>query len=225
MTEASEGRDRNYWNLMSRGKKYIFAHTCQDDPVVYESRGEQDAMKLAAMVPDCAGLTVLDWGCGAGRVTTFLDTLFKKVVAVDISQGMMAIARATDPVRTEFQLIRVNKLNLSDQSVDVVYSFATWMHLPRKGDLGVVLGECRRILIPGGRCVFQLPVYESGGSERPAGSPGGVAHWNEAELKALLAPQGWTIADLRVSPGAPGEGGPPTGPHHFAVHEIRSKVG
>jgi SAM-dependent methyltransferase len=217
----SEAHDRNYWNLMSRGTKYIRAITDQSDPVVYDSRGEADAVRLSEVIPDCANLTVLEWGCGAGRVTKYLDALFKRVIAVDISQGMIGVAQALQPplVRTEFQVIGGNAVKLSDHSIDLVYSFVCWMHL-MKADLAAVLAECKRVLVPGGRCVFQLPVYASGGLDRNPAAPSSIACWTRAELEALLASQGWTTTTLNVSPGAFDPAA--CGPSHFALHEIVS---
>jgi SAM-dependent methyltransferase len=44
-----------------------------------------------------SGSRALDFGCGTGRSTRFLEKLGFHVTGVDISEQMLALARSTDP--------------------------------------------------------------------------------------------------------------------------------
>jgi len=71
--------------------------------------------------------TVLDAGCGSGRVTRLLlDRLPEgRVIGVDASKSMIEAAREALPERTDFIVSDLLDLDL-DQAVDAVFSNATF---------------------------------------------------------------------------------------------------
>jgi trans-aconitate 2-methyltransferase len=71
--------------------------------------------------------TVLDAGCGSGRVTKILLERLPegRVIGVDASQSMIEAARKALPDRTEFIVSDLLDLEL-DQAVDAVFSNATF---------------------------------------------------------------------------------------------------
>jgi trans-aconitate 2-methyltransferase len=71
--------------------------------------------------------TVLDAGCGSGRVTKILLERLPegRVIGVDASQSMIEAARKALPARTEFIVSDLLDLEL-DQAVDAVFSNATF---------------------------------------------------------------------------------------------------
>jgi trans-aconitate 2-methyltransferase len=94
--------------------------------------------------------TVLDAGCGSGAVTAqLLERLPQgRVVAVDGSPQMVALARATlDPARAEVMVGDLLELELAEP-VDVVFSSATFHWVP---DHPRLFARLRSALKPGGR--------------------------------------------------------------------------
>lgn len=98
--------------------------------------------------------TVLDAGCGSGRVTEMLLAELPRgaVIAVDGSESMVEeAARRLDPERST--LIRSDLLEIDlDSAVDAVFSNAVfhWIH-----DHSRLFGALHRALRPGGRLEAQ----------------------------------------------------------------------
>lgn len=102
--------------------------------------------------------TVLDAGCGSGRVTAMLLERLPegRVVAVDAADGMIEQARQNldDPRVTVLQQ-DLTKLEL-DEHVDAVFSSAVFHWIL---DHETLFARLARALRPGGRVVFQCGGY------------------------------------------------------------------
>lgn len=111
------------------------------------------AAAVAAFV-DLAGVqAMLDVATGTGLVLRALRSLGAdpavRMVGVDLSPGMLAVARAALP-GAELVVADAARLPLADSSVDLV-TCVTALHL--MPDVDAVLGEWTRVLRPGGRAV------------------------------------------------------------------------
>jgi trans-aconitate 2-methyltransferase len=97
--------------------------------------------------------TVLDVGCGTGRVTEHLARLVPsgRVLAIDASEDMVALARERLGERAEVRRCDVLELDL-DAEVDIVFSTATLHWVTDHDALWPVLA---RALKPGGRLEAQ----------------------------------------------------------------------
>jgi trans-aconitate 2-methyltransferase len=97
--------------------------------------------------------TVLDAGCGSGRVTeALLDRLPRgRVIAVDQSASMIAAARERLGAGAELHCLDLLDLDL-DGEVDAVLSTATFHWI---ADHARLFGRLRAALRPGGRLVAQ----------------------------------------------------------------------
>jgi trans-aconitate 2-methyltransferase len=96
---------------------------------------------------------VLDVGCGTGRVTEHLARLVPggRVLAIDASEDMVAVARERLGERAEVRRCDVLELDL-DSEVDVVFSTATLHWVTDHDTLWPVLA---RALKPGGKLEIQ----------------------------------------------------------------------
>lgn len=100
---------------------------------------------------------VLDFGCGAGRLSQALAGHAGQVVGVDVSEPMLETARHLDRSdgRCEFLLNAEPHLGLfEDDRFDLVYSELVLQHLPLDAIEGYV-AEFLRVLRPGGVAVLQ----------------------------------------------------------------------
>jgi SAM-dependent methyltransferase len=91
---------------------------------------------------------VADLGCGTGIVTAHLAGLGVKVFGVDLSPGMIAVARRDNP-ELEFSVGSMNSLDLPDGSVGGIVSWYSIIHTP-PALLPEIFAEFRRVLAPGG---------------------------------------------------------------------------
>jgi trans-aconitate 2-methyltransferase len=97
--------------------------------------------------------TVVDAGCGSGRVTEqLLERLPSgRVIAVDGSEAMVAKAKERLGDRAEYLVVDLVELQLPEP-VDMVFSTATFHWI---ADHDRLFRQMRRVLRPGGRLVAQ----------------------------------------------------------------------
>lgn len=92
------------------------------------------------------GTKALDFGCGTGRSTRFLQKLGFTVTGVDISLDMLKKAREIDP-DGDYRLIKEDRLTqLEDSAFDLVFSAFTFDNIPTLEKKVENLKEIARIL-------------------------------------------------------------------------------
>jgi SAM-dependent methyltransferase len=104
---------------------------------------------------DGAG-TVADLGCGPGRVTAHLHDLGLDVLGIDLSPGMISVARAEHPA-LRFETGTITDLALADASLAGAVAWYSIIHSPPE-QLPLVFGEFARVLAPGGRLLLAFQV-------------------------------------------------------------------
>jgi len=95
----------------------------------------------------------LDAACGTGRHAAHLAERGHRVVGVDASPEMLAIAERKVPGAT-FHRAELTSIPLPDRSVDLAVCALALCHLP---DLAPVFAEFARVLRPGGHLVISDP--------------------------------------------------------------------
>ena len=99
------------------------------------------------------GRKAIDFGCGAGRSTRFLKQLGFDVIGLDISEEMLALARANDP-RGAYERIESGEFkSFADQTVDLILSAFTFDNIPAMHVKVNIFKEMERILNADGRIV------------------------------------------------------------------------
>lgn len=115
-------------------------------------------------------MRVLDFGCGAGRVTRALAGVFGEVHGVDISGEMVKLAREQ---LSNLPNVRVHLCNgidldvLGDLMFDFAFSFSVFHHVPGKALIGDCIQEVGKHLRPG--CLFKFEVQGNLQWEAPPG--------------------------------------------------------
>ena len=102
---------------------------------------------------------VWDVGCGPGQVTAFLAGLGLDAAGVDLSDGMVAQARARHP-DLEFCTGSMTALPAPDGSWDGLVSFYSLIHLIDDADVRTALAEFRRVLAAGGLLLLAVHAGE-----------------------------------------------------------------
>lgn len=102
------------------------------------------------------GRSVLDIGCGPGRLTAHLVSLGLDCRGIDLSATMVALARAAWPEH-RFDVGSMTELAADDGSSDGILCWYSLIHVPPEARAGV-LAEFRRVLRPGGHALFAFQV-------------------------------------------------------------------
>lgn len=112
-----------------------------------------------------AGDDVLEVACGTGYWTAILAGSARSVVATDINDEVLAIARAKgiDPGRVSFRKADAFALPKLDQRFNAGLSAFWWSHVS-KMKLRGFLEKFHRVLAPGARVMFIDNVYVEGSS-------------------------------------------------------------
>lgn len=156
-----------YWSVLTHP---VYRGTLSAETIAaFYATGEVDAqLALDAMRRhgfDARGKTLLEFGCGLGRVTCWLAPHVKRVIGVDISEGHLAIASEQLAARgiRNFTTLRIARLDQLEQlpAFDAFYSRLVLQHNPPPV-AHMILDRLLRALAPGGFAVFQVPTYGRG---------------------------------------------------------------
>ncbi len=144
--KAFDQKAQEWAERMRSGKN--FAHTYLEKPAMY------------GKIPRAKGKAVLCMGCGSGEECAHLWSLgAKRVVGIDRSEGLIAIAKKTYP-QIEFLVMDMRKMNFPGSSFDFAYSSLA-MHYLR--DWRPTLRNLHKVLKPDGLFLFSThhPAYWS----------------------------------------------------------------
>ena len=116
---------------------------------------------FAELVDSDGGGVVADLGCGPGRITAHLSDLGLDVFGVDLSPGMITVARASHP-GLRFVVGTITDLPIADASLAGAVAWYSIIHTPPE-HLPIVFAEFARVLAPGGRL---LMAFQAGDERR-----------------------------------------------------------
>jgi SAM-dependent methyltransferase len=194
---ALGARMRSDWD--ERAKKdalfYIASGVSEDPATFWESgRRELDEQILADLQLSPAA-RALEIGCGVGRLVRPLAERIGSVVGVDISPEMVRRARelcAGVPNAT-FEVTEGSLETVSDASLDLVYSYIVFQHIPSVEPIARYVREAARALRPGGVMRFQLDGRPSDPASHRPDTYAGI-RFDRAAADSLLANTDLTIA-------------------------------
>jgi ubiquinone/menaquinone biosynthesis C-methylase UbiE len=137
---------------------------------------------------------VLDVGCGPGRLAGLLQERGLQVIGIDLSPGMIEIARRDHP-DLDFRVGSMTDLELPDRELGGVISWWSIIHLPRDV-VPQAFDEFYRVLAPGSVLLLGFHVGEE--STHKTSGYGGhpmnihVHRWTPAALTEIAVAAGFT---------------------------------
>jgi SAM-dependent methyltransferase len=142
-----------------------------------------------------SGSAVLDVGCGPGRVTALLRSLGLAAIGIDLSPGMIAVARSDYP-EVHFEVGSMTALDLGDGELAGIVSWWSTIHLPPDA-LATAFAEFHRVLAPGGQLLIGF--HAGTGSTHKTSGYGGhpmaldVYRRTPEEISAVAAAAGFVV--------------------------------
>ncbi|MFJ4283394.1 class I SAM-dependent DNA methyltransferase [Streptomyces massasporeus] len=132
-----------------------------DHPALYEARFPDRERLAARWTEDClrrhaAGPRVLDMGCGTGRDAAHLHGAGRTVTGADLSEAMLAHARAHHP-GPRYVRADLHGFDLGRSAFDAVVCLdSSLLYCHTNDQLDGFLASCRHALTPGGLLVAEL---------------------------------------------------------------------
>jgi SAM-dependent methyltransferase len=189
----------DYWNTVAAASDasardaVLCGFTRERD---FDESGREDVkhLLLPFVKPDD---TVLDVGCGLGRLLKWVAPACGRAIGSDISRVMLAKAkrRLAGTPNVEFRQIPLTlRLPADNASIDFAYFYHVSEHMDRE-DAYRILCEIRRCLRRNGRALVQFSVIDHPDNQREfvrwarAGDDEGVRSrfYTDAEVHAMLA--------------------------------------
>jgi SAM-dependent methyltransferase len=163
LTWESLGNKRPFYSVLTEDR--YLPSRFGDFAANFWQSGEVEALDLVGHIASLGlvqlkDAVVLEFGCGVGRVAIPLAAIARSVVAYDISERHLEIARkrATALGRANMQIMAIGDGLPDFEPCDVFYSRLVLQHNPPP-----IIGEVTRRLIRslkrGGVGVFQVPTY------------------------------------------------------------------
>lgn len=103
---------------------------------------------LDLFIQSLTGNRVLDVGCGHGRESEYLHQNGLLVTGVDLSEGLLRVARDNAP-QINFIVMDMRRLDFPKDSFDGLWVNTSFLHLPKK-DAKKTLAGFSKVLKPGG---------------------------------------------------------------------------
>lgn len=205
--------ERAYWDVAATGdgRSELFSVPSIDgwEPGVAACLDQIIPALTDALTP---GSTILDLGCGIGRLTLPLATAFPAVsfVGLDISPRMVALARNNVKARrlrnTRFLTGDGRSLPKTLPRLAGAFSVLTFQHVPPEAQEGYVKALSAK-LEPGATLCLQFVTTEVDHFLSHGVSPGTVAGWCDAAglsvtaIDAGVIDESWAWLRARKGPG------------------------
>jgi len=157
---------RREWDARARKDAFYYIASWRKDWDVsaFLNSGEEDYERLVRPTLDRvgfspAGKTMLELGCGAGRMTHSFAARFGQVIALDVSAQMIDRAQQILQKVQNIAWVHTNGQDLGavdSESVDFAFSYLVLQHLPNDKSVCSYIRELFRVLKESGICLFQF---------------------------------------------------------------------
>jgi SAM-dependent methyltransferase len=154
-----------FWDQRAREDAMFFVDDRepygQADEARFWAQGERDLDHIlgALGVHIAPGDTVVDVGCGVGRLTRVIAGQAHRAYAIDVSAEMLAQAREHNAALENVEWMHGDGTSLRgipDMVADAVVSHVVFQHIPDPQVTYGYVAEMGRVLKPGGWAAFQV---------------------------------------------------------------------
>ncbi|MBM3759370.1 MAG: methyltransferase domain-containing protein [Acidobacteria bacterium] len=170
MTVAEQMRED--WNRRAKEDAYYYVafgrHEQDEDEFLSTAsdvlRGFERELKRGLPGNNPRARRALEIGCGPGRLMQPLSRQFGEIHGVDVSDEMIALAKARladIPHAHPHVGSGADLRQFADASFDFIYSYAVFQHIPSKEVVFSYLRDAARVLKPGGLMRFQANNLEA----------------------------------------------------------------
>lgn len=158
-----------------------------------------DLNEFATKIPK--GGKVLDAGCASGRDTKLLSEKGLESIGIDLSKGLLKIARTTYP---NLKFVEGNFLDLpfEDSYFDGIWAHASLLHLETVNEVNKAIKEFYRVMKTGG--TIHIQVKAQTGKEKTAVVSDSLSkhdrffqYFTKSEIKKLLTKNNFDIIKLQ----------------------------
>ena len=177
----------------------------------FDASGKHDVAAIVQPIYDrIKHGSILEIGCGAGRMTQHLVKMFELVIGMDCSGEMLKRALERMPKNSApddpesnavFYWTNGIKIRIKPDYVDYALCYAVLDHIPRRDYIVTLLTEIYRVLKPGGMATLEIGGcgLEEGESVDTAGTWRGVL-WTVESFSKVLGEIGFTIKEMVDKP-------------------------
>jgi len=149
-------KQKKLWEKLAKenSKYYIYSsngRNITDEEFEISGRIDYRTYILEDDLIDKSG-TILDIGCGIGRITDFMSLDFNRVIGIDISGEMIRQARIRLEDRPNIEFFETNGelIPIKNNSIDVAFSYLVHQHIKTNEMVENNFKEVNRVLKPGG---------------------------------------------------------------------------
>lgn len=169
-------------------------------------------LKLGHIASFFKDRSIIEFGCGDGRVLKEMQCFFKKCYGVDYSYSMLQ--NIVDIHNIE-RVLSVDNMFLIKDLADFAYSIHVFIHNNYESGKQIMKSISDN-LKPGGLALLQIPIYDVA---REPESWTGVGVWTEQMLIDTAKESGFEILELNKNSGSFSYEQP--GPNHFKYQIMR----
>lgn len=156
------------WNELAQKNAAYYIMTDKsksDSEESFTLSGEQDVRKffledeeLSVLIGNEKKVKILEIGCGTGRLSEFIAPHAQTLYAVDISEEMISQAKQRLHALTNIVFLATDgkSFQLEDESIDAVFSYIVFQHMPSVEVVRENFEEISRILRSRGIAKIQL---------------------------------------------------------------------
>lgn len=161
---ACQENQRSNWERLTSGSNWINYVYPGRTPAECDDEGVRQIAAIQEWITIKPGFTVIDYGCGTGRLSRALAPLVTRVIGLDISRPILNRLTSQDRI----QYLAIDEFH-EEKVADFVICLSCLQHNDDE-NRRLIADHVKRVLKPGGVFVANFP--HAGGAYRKTGSVG-----------------------------------------------------